>query len=207
VAEQVFCRPMNLIDLPRWTESVMAAAGTTDVPAPIALTFVSEDRRWIVRLVRDADTGHLRLYLLSNTGEAVDGILVRLSDVGELFLTDSSGSADLGPLHWPSGSDPRVSVSSPAATFSLGLVDFLEQGGTGTFVQSPHGDTLKVSFERVEQSRTLRLEIVNLSPDLTGRPLHVAVRSTTGDRVVALEPIMVIDNFELPGSLEIYLFP
>jgi hypothetical protein len=74
-------------------------------------------------------------------------------------------------------------------------------------VQSPHGDTLKVSFEQVDQSRTLRLEIVNLSPDLTGRPLHVAVRSTTRDRVLALEPVMIIDNFEAPGSLEIYLFP
>jgi hypothetical protein len=199
--------PMNLVEIPSQSESVMAAAGSAEAAPPPSLTFASDDRRWMVKVVWDTSTGHERLFLLSNDGSPVAGLLVRLSGLSGTYLTDAKGSVDLGPVRWPTSKDAQVTVESPAATFTLNAALLPDRDESATLLQSPHNDILKVSMTRTGVTRRLRLEIITLAPDLAGKPLHVVVRSAAGDQIVALEPVMVLENFEPPGILEIYLFP
>lgn len=198
--------PLNLVEIPSQSESVMAAAGSAEA-APPPSTFASDDRRWMVKVVWDTSTGHERLFLLSSDGSPVAGLLVRLSGLSGTFLTDAKGTVDLGRVRWPTSKDARVTVESPAATFTLNAALLPDRDESATLVLSPHNDILKVSMTRTGTTRRLRLEIITLAPDLAGKPLQVVVRSAAGDQIVPLEPVMVLENFEPPGTLEIYLFP
>ncbi len=198
--------PINLVEIPSQVESVLAAEGPAEASTPTASTFASEDRRWMVKVVWDSSTGHEKLYLLSSEGEPVAGLLIRLSGLTTDYLTDSKGCVDLGSARWPVGNEPEVSVVMPAATFSLNVTVLPEEVQSSTLVRSGHDDLLKVSMSTTETSRRLRLEIVALAPDLAGKPLRVAVQSDNNSQVLKLEPVMVLDHFGMPGTLDIYLF-
>ncbi|MBI5866826.1 MAG: hypothetical protein HZB43_00800 [candidate division Zixibacteria bacterium] len=198
--------PLSLVEISSRVESVMAAAGPAEQPSLAASTFASDDRRWMVKAVWDSTTDHEKLYVMSSEGSTVAGLLVRLSGLAVDYVTDAKGCVDLGGVRWPMEANPHVIVTSPAATFSLKAAVLPEQRPSSALLKSGHNDVLKVTISHAETSRSLRLEIVALAPDLAGKPLRVAVQSATGSQLLNLEPVMVLDDFELPGALDIYLF-
>jgi hypothetical protein len=185
----------------------LAAAGPDQTIAPTSWTFLSEDRHWMIKALHDSADGHMKLFLLSAAAEPVSGILVRLSGLSESHLTDNEGCIDLGAVDWPAGREAHVEVVMPAATFTLNAADQLLASGTSTLLQSASGDTIRIAAEPSGGGYRLRLEVVALSRELEGRPLRLLVNSSPNTEPIPLEPILVLDNFRIPGHLEILLFP
>ena len=184
-----------------------AAAGPEQPVVPKAWTLLSEDSRWMIKVLRDSSDGHLKLFLLSAASESVSGILVRLSGLPASHLTDNDGCIDLGTIDWPHDKEPHAEVIMPAATFILNAADQLLTPGTSTLLQSAAGDTIRIAAEPSDGGYRLLLEVVALSRGLEGRPLRLLVTSSPNSEPIPLEPALVLDNFRIPGRLEILLFP
>ncbi len=188
------------------SEVRQAAAGLGQETASKAKTFLSDDQKWMLKSLPDPQDGHLRLFLLSDAGEPVSGVLIRLSQASEPLITDAEGSIDLDMTDLPQ--DPsKIEIVMPAASFVLKAVDHLLMIGSSTLIQSQAGDTIRVSIEHSEAGYRLRLEVIGLSQNLQGRRLRLLVSPSTRPQLIPLEPVLVIDDFEIPGQMEILLFP
>jgi hypothetical protein len=199
--------PLVVTDYNGIPEIRQAAAGPGHAIRPDAWTFLSEDRQWMIKSVRDPESKHLRLFLLSDSGEQVSGRLVRLSGIAEAHLTDGEGCVDLGGVEWPQEESPQVMVVMPAATFTLKAADQLLGMGEATLLQSQSGDVIRVAVESSGGNCRLRVEVVALSAQLVGRPIHIVVSPSLTPLIMPPKPVLVIDDFDIPGQLEILMFP
>lgn len=199
--------PSFVTDYDSIPEIRQVAAGPGQMTTPDTWTFLSEDRRWMIKAVRDPESGHHKLFLLSDSGEQVSGRLIRLSGIAESHLTDAEGCVDLGGVKWPQEPSPQVTVVMPAATFTLNAADQLLGMSDATMLQSRSGDTIRIAVESSSTGCRLLLEVVALSAQLAGRPLHIVVSPSLRPVLLPLEPVLVIDDFQVPGQLEILMFP
>ena len=186
----------------------LAAQGTQGSTAEVAITLASEDRRVLLRFVKDVHTEETWLYVVAEDPVLYENVLVRLPLRNREFITDSQGRANLGSVDWPEKDLLNAEIRPPQATFILSPLE--TEGGKSIELQSSKGDHIRVAF--ADEGRNLRfdIQILRLSEEHDEVMLKAAIRVADSDKLVQIQPVLVdhasFVNVGPAQKLEVYLY-
>ena len=179
-----------------------------------AVTLASEGQQYIMRVVRDAGSGDLWIYLLSDEPGKASGVMVSPFGGDATYVTDERGRVNLGARAWPGEGELVAEVRHPLAKFRMSPLRDLEAVDSTTVLTSERGDRIQVTLSGSEHGRRLSVVLLE-APGLVGRgALRVGVRGP-GGAILTVEPlagegVTAVDvGTELVGAapeFEIYLF-
>ena len=190
----------------------LAAKGLSGDAEPSSLTLASADRTVWLRVVRDANTRDVWLYLLSEgEGATAANVMLRPFGLDDAFITDQQGRINLGPVPWPARDTVQAEVMFPKASFRLAEVREQEQPTGQALLRSAGGDEIRLSWTGEKRHRRLTLEIARLSGMTADAPVKLAVRSAGQTRPMHVATILppATTGLESEGdlaALEIYIY-
>jgi hypothetical protein len=162
------------------TSALLAAQGVSGVKDEEAVTLASDGHRYIMRVVRDAGSGELWLYLLSNEPGATAGVVVSPFGGSEAYVTDERGRINLGARAWPGEGEWTAEVRQPLGRFKMFPSKVQEGADSAVVLTSERGDKIRVTLSGSEHGRRLSVVLLD-APGLIGRgPLRVGVRGVGG---------------------------
>lgn len=191
---------------------VLAAKGVGGVKDEEAVTLVSEGQQYIMRVVRDAGSGDLWLYLLSDEPGGASRVVVSPFGGEATFVTDERGRVNLGARAWPGEGELVAEVRHPLAQFRLSpLKDIEAAAGSTTVLTSERGDRIQVTLSGSEHGRRLSVVLLE-APGLglgAGKSLRLGIRES-GTGSLKVEPLAGAGTASVEvgaaPEFEIYLF-
>jgi hypothetical protein len=190
----------------------LAAKGIPGEVEPSSLTLASADRTVWLRVVRDANTRDVWLYLLSEgEGATAANVMLRPFGLHDVFITDQQGRVNLGPVPWPARDTVQAEVMFPKASFRLTEVHEQEQPTGRAILHSATGDEIHLSWTGEKRHRRLTVEIAHLSGMTADAPVKLAVRSVGQTRPMQVATIVPPGTAGLESegelaALEIYIY-
>jgi hypothetical protein len=189
---------------------LLAAQGMSEAGKAQAVTLASDEHPYLLRILRDARSGELWLYLLADEPNPTGQVVVSPFGGQETFVTDERGRVNLGRREWPAKEALTAEVRLPLAKFTLSPVSGRDAADSKSILTSPRGDRLEVTLTGMEHARKLRIVLLE-SPDLAGKgPLRLGLAERGPGGSLRVEPLVSHEAvFDASGSLpefEIYLF-
>jgi hypothetical protein len=156
----------------------MAAKGADTTPPVRGLILASPDRVMWLKVVRDAQTEDIWLYLYSEDEALIPrNAVVRPFGMERDFVTDEQGRINLGRVAWPDKESLRAEVRLPSASFRLEGIGNLDRPTGEATLTSPAGDRLHVSWTADDRGRRITIEVQSLAGLSAETPLQIAVRA------------------------------
>ena len=193
--------------------STTLAAMGADAPTPVrGFTLASPDRVMWLKVVRDAQTEDIWLYLYSEDEALVPrNAVVRPFGMERDFVTDEQGRINLGRAAWPGKESLRAEVKLPSASFRLEEIGDLDRPTGEATLTSPAGDRLHVSWTADDRGRRITIEVQSLAGLSAETPLQVAVRARGVETPVQvrssqLERPLTIEHSGSLDRIEIFVY-
>ncbi len=191
--------------------TLLAAQGVGGVKEEEAVTLASEGQQYIMRVVRDAGSGDLWIYLLSDEPGGGSRVVVSPFGGDATYVTDERGRVNLGTRDWPTEGELVAEVRHPLAKFRMSKLKDAGAAETTTVLTSDRGDRIQVSLSGSEHGRRLSVVLLD-APGLglgDGKSLRLGIAEPGKGslRVETLEGAGTasVDVGSAP-EFEIYLF-
>lgn len=159
--------------------TLLAAKGVEGVKDEEAVTLASEGQQYIMRVVRDAGSGDLWLYLLSDEPGGASHVVVSPFGGEATYVTDERGRVNLGARAWPGEGELVAEVRHPLAKFRLSpLRDAGAAVDSTVVLTSERGDKIQVTLTGSEHSRRLSVVLLETPGLGAGKSLRLGVRGS-----------------------------
>lgn len=190
----------------------LAAKGAGAPLPPRGFTLASPDHVMWLKVVRDAQTEDVWLYLYSENETVIPrNAVVRPFGMEGDFVTDDQGRINLGRVAWPDKDSLRAEVRLPTASFRLEEIGNLDLPIGEATLTSLAGDRLHVSWTADERGRRITIEVQALAGLSQEAPLQVAVRARGVEtpvqvRALQLDQPLTIEHPSPLDRIEIFVY-
>ncbi len=172
--------------------------------------FVNSDEDMVGRLMRDENTNEIILYLIAHQDKLKENYLISFEGHDATWLSDGSGTVNLGIIRQINFTDAGIQLTSPRSTIELAPLIKLDKKviADGTFlVEASESDQLQMIIEDTSGKRIYKICVDNIDSIQGDRNVHVAVYQ--GDsRCVrpAVNGIAVFEDLDETRTLNIKIY-
>ena len=174
-------------------------------------TLSSENDEIILRMMRDNLTGNTVLFVISESPEYYQNVLLKLSGVDQEFMTDANGRADLGNTELPDLPELKISVTVADDVFKLTALDskIHKKDRPQEFILTgPSGDRLKFTLKQKDHATLLQIQILEIGGKAEYGALMIAVNRKGGEYELSQvsEGTALFQGFSKDDELEVRIF-
>ncbi|MEZ5358838.1 MAG: hypothetical protein R3F48_08395 [Candidatus Zixiibacteriota bacterium] len=187
----------------------LAAQGVQKEAEPDAVVLVSDDKEIVLRVVRDAHTKEVWLYIVAEKPELYENVLIKFPHTKKEFLTDYLGRMNIGTVNWSKTELTGAEIRLPKAKFILNPIEPFT-AGEAIELSTSGGDRIRIVLHKQGRNNRLEIQILDTPNGERATSSKIAIRAEETNKLVQIQQVVSdrvsFDGFSLAKKIELYLY-